>query len=57
MKHTDEKQPTSIFLEKVAQLFEDQGDAGQALLIRDQAKLWSITEEAQEIINHATEEK
>ena len=54
MNDTDTQQPTSILLEKVAQLFEDEGDAGQALLIRDQAKLWSITEEAEKIMNQAT---
>ena len=57
MNHADaketKKQPTSKFLEELAQLFEDQGDHGTALLILDKAKLWSIVEEAEEIMNNA----
>ena len=40
----------SQILELIAQMFEDNGDHGNALLLRDRAKIESITEEATDLL-------
>jgi len=44
------EETNSQILELIAQMFEDKGDHGNALLLRDRAKIESITEEASVIL-------
>jgi CobQ-like glutamine amidotransferase family enzyme len=41
---------SSQILRSIAKLFEEHGDHGNALLLRDRAKIESIAEEADQII-------
>jgi len=48
--NNNDQQTNSQILELIAQMFEENGDHGNALLLRDRAKIESITEEASVIL-------